>query len=481
MKIQRVFLIKPAYKKSHYRYSDLPAGLGYISHALDKNGIDNIVFDMYHNENVDNLLRAIEDYRPDLIGLSLMSFKFLDHYKLIDSIKTRFPSVLIVAGGPHVSMMRESVLAKCLSIDYGITLEGDNTIIELCNNNANPHEIKGLLYRHGDKILYTGDRPFIDDLDKVGFPTYARFDLKKYDFITIITSRGCPFHCIYCPVLYTIGNRWRYRSATSVGDELEYWYQKGYRRFEFGDDNFTLKQERVFEICDQIEKRKFAGIKIGLGNGIRADRVTKDMLLRMKEVGFSYIAFGVEAGNNKILKNINKGETIDQIETGIKWATEIGFPVNLFFLLGSPGETEEDVRDSVDLALRYPVENVRFYNILPFPQSKLYQWVLENNLFLRDPEQHLNDGSHWVFSPLFETKELPQADRIRLLQWANAVTLKHTYQVVRRRLSAEYREKGIPGPFAPLAAYLAQLIYIRWKFGQTRIGKRIELLFRRDM
>lgn len=151
MNIERVFLIKPAYKKSYYKYSDLPAGLGYISHALDRNGSDNVVFDMYQNENVNALLQAIADYKPDLIGLSLMSFKFLDHYKLIDTIKTQYPHTPIVVGGHHVSMMRESVLAKCESVDFGVTLEGDETIVELCNNNANPHEIKGLLYRDGDK------------------------------------------------------------------------------------------------------------------------------------------------------------------------------------------------------------------------------------------------------------------------------------------------------------------------------------------
>src|SRR3990167_7425596 len=223
-----------------------------------------------------------------------MSYRFLRHYELITLIKSNCPNIPIVVGGPHVSTFREDVLRKCESIDYGITLEGDETIVELCYNIKSPSLVKGLIYRENSDICYTGDRPLITDLDKLDFPKYIRFDLKKYEFITIVTSRGCPFRCIYCPVIYTIGNKWRCRAAISVVNEIEYWSKRGFRRFEFGDDNFTLRRERVLEICNEIENRNLSGIKIGLGNGIRADRVDKPLLSRMKEVGFSYVAFGVE-------------------------------------------------------------------------------------------------------------------------------------------------------------------------------------------
>ena len=106
-----------------------------------------------------------------------------------------------------------------------------------------------------------------------------------------------------------------------------------------------------------------------------------------------------------MLKALNKGETIEKIEEGIKAACEVGFPVHLFFLLGSPTE-KEDVKDSVQLALKYPVEDVRFYNILPFPNSVLYKKIIQEGWFIRDTESHLNESSHWIFSPIFETPEL---------------------------------------------------------------------------
>jgi len=253
-------------------------------------------------------------------------------------------------------------------------------------------------------------------------------------------------------VLYTIGTKFRYRSAESVVEEVEYWYKKGLRKFEFGDDNFTLKRSRVYEICDLLITKNLAGIEIGLGNGIRADRVNVDMLRRMKEAGFSYVAFGVEGGNDKMLTLLRKGESMSQIEKGVKAAVDAGFPVHLFFLLGAPGETEEDVKDSVKFALKYPVVDVRFYNILPFPTTELYSYLEEHDLFIRDPREHLQDSSHWFFKPVFETPELSEKDRIRLLKWSNKVTRRHTNIVLRDIRVSKMNKKGVPYPLAFLLA-----------------------------
>lgn len=476
MKVNRVLLIKPAYQDSYYKYNDLPAGLGYISQALDNNGIDNVFFDMHLTKKHDNLFAYIKQYSPELIGMSLMSYRFMRHYDFIDSIKTKFPNIPIVVGGPHVSIYRERVLEKCRFIDFGVTLEGDETIVDLCNNIETPSNVKGIFYRENDKVIHTGDRPFIEDLDKIGFPKYTHYDLEKYAFITIVTSRGCPFKCTYCPVIYSIGNTWRYRSATSVVDELEYWHKRDYRKFEFGDDNFTLKRTRVLEICDEIEKRDLFGLKIGLGNGIRADRVDKPLLKRMKDVGFSYVAFGVESASNKVLKALRKGETIEKIENGVRAAIELGYPVDLFFLLGSPTETEEDVKESVRFAVKYPVRDVAFYNILPFPNSELYNNLLEEEAFIRDPELHLNESSHWIHSPVFESSELSKEDRVRLLKWANKVTKKHTDRVREENRVKHFETFGIPNILARFMSRFAENKFIKkllLKLGISKIVKDI--------
>ncbi len=129
----------------------------------------------------------------------------------------------------------------------------------------------------------------------------------------------------------------RVRCAENVLDEIEYWYERGYRKFNFVDDNFTFYSDRVHEICDGIERRGLNNLKFTCTNGIRADRVDRQLLTRMKEVGFYYIAFGVEGGNEKILKSLKKGETMEPIKRAIKDVCDLGYEVMLFFLVGSPG------------------------------------------------------------------------------------------------------------------------------------------------
>jgi radical SAM superfamily enzyme YgiQ (UPF0313 family) len=149
--------------------------------------------------------------------------------------------------------------------------------------------------------------------------------------------------------------------------------------------------------------------------------VDKEMLARMREVGFKYIAFGVDGGNNKILGIVKKGETIEAIEQAIEDSCNLGYDVKLLFVIGTPYETREDVEDKVRITRKYPVQEVHFYNTIPYPGTELYDWVKENNLFLKEPEEYLNDVSCLTNVPVFETPELPKAARIELYTYLGKV------------------------------------------------------------
>lgn len=460
MKMNSVLLIKPVYYGSHYGNRYLNAGLAYISEALSKSNIQNKIIDMGIGYNLDDLKNEISEYKTQLIGVSMMSFGYRHNYKMLEAIKQKHPDIPIVIGGPHMSTLRERVLKECPAIDYGITLEGEETIVELCEGQKPVGEIKGLFFRNGsDEIQYNGDRNFIRDLDQNGFPKYSEYQLNKYPrFINIVTSRGCPYHCIYCPVHLAIGKTFRVRSAKSVVDEFQYWYEKGYREFGIADDNFSLMRKRVLDICDEIEQRGLKGLKISCGNGLRADKVDKELLSRMKEVGFHYIAFGVEGGNNKVLEALQKSEKIETIEKAIKDACDLGYMVTLFFLLGSPGETRTDVEDSVRLAKKYPVYDVRFYNLIPFQNTKLYEWVNSNNYFRKDPNQFISEASHWVNDPIFETPELSLIERKKLYKWANNQVKWHTFNIKKKyhydSTIQYFKDKGFPDFLSKLCTKL---------------------------
>lgn len=443
MRIERVMLVNPQYS-GHYT-ATVPTGLGYIAEALVNAGMKYDFVDLGLNHSVTNLKNRILSFRPELIGWQVMTYRHKQTYERIRQIKKMFPHILIIVGGPHISSERIKVLEQNEAIDYGVVLEGEKTIVELCSGDIPLSDIKGLIFRQNEKIIYTGDRKFIEDIDSIPFPKYKKFDLTKYPShsITIVSSRGCPYRCIYCPVKVSIGTKIRFRSPTSVADEIEYWYRLGYKRFGFADDNFTLLKGRVHEICDEIERRGIKGLQLLCGNGIRADKTDRFLLQKMRQAGFTWLAFGVEAGNNRILKRVKKDQKIEDVEKAISIACELGFDVNLFFLVGSPGETEADIQDSINLALRYPVAKAAFYNLIPYPNTELYDWVKQNDYFLCPPENYLNDASGWVNNPVFETPELPFETRKRMFRICKQVTKKIERNYLRRKL-AKY---GILGDF----------------------------------
>ncbi|MDP3791515.1 MAG: radical SAM protein [Candidatus Omnitrophota bacterium] len=458
---KRVLLIRPNYKQSHYEYVGLPAGLGYISESLKKGKIAHKVFDMSLGYSNRDLLESISSFNPDLIGISMMSFKYRDHYALADFIKDSFKNIKIVAGGPHISTFRARTLEECISIDYGVALEGEDTILELCSGMKNPEEIKGLLYREGGKVLYSGDRDFKIDLDNIGFPKYEYLEKDKYPrFIPLLTSRGCPYSCIFCPVKVTIGRKLRTRSPSSVVDEIEYWYKKdGMRIFNIVDDNFSFQKQRVLDICADIKKRKLSGLILSCRNGIRADTIDKQTLIAMKEAGFNYLAFGVESGSEKMLSIIKKGEKLSDVEKAISDACGLGYMVTLFFILGLPHETEKDAYESLQLAVKYPVFDIRFYNPIPFPGTELYEWVKQNKYFREKEETYLNHSSHWVNNPVFETPEMSAGLRKKLYNEFNKKAKKHTLKT-KLKFSAEMENifSGIGLPVF-ISKILARLYY----------------------
>ncbi|MBD3307167.1 radical SAM protein, partial [candidate division KSB3 bacterium] len=318
--VTRISLIYPPTFESAWGAIRPPIGIGYLSERLQQQGIEHQVIDMSLGDSLAQVQHKIAAFAPNLIGVSMTSLFHQAVYEMLQSLKQCFPAIPLVVGGPHISTLRQQVLEECPAIDYGVTLEGDQTLIDLAQG-LPTDQIKGLLYRTaGNAIAYTGDREFIMDLDHLPFPRYEHFELDRYVTreIGVITSRGCPYACTFCPVKTTIGRTTRFRSVQSVVEELEYWHQRGYRDLLILDDNFAMQQERVYAICDEIDRRDLRGFRLRCGNGIRADHVDYPLLKRMYEVGFRFLSFGVESANEHVLAAITKGERLEQIEQAVR-------------------------------------------------------------------------------------------------------------------------------------------------------------------
>lgn len=458
MRFNRVLLVQAKYDSTFSNV--LPAGIGYLSEFLNSHGIENDVFDLNISKyNERHLLDKIRAFNPDLVGLSMMSLNYKYNYNAMASIRNVFPEIKIAAGGAHISTMREQALTDCGAVDYGIVLEGEHTLLELVRGDDPDPDIKGLIYRDGERIVYNGDRQFIQDLDSIPYPRYKKFVKRDYSpLVSVFSSRGCPFECTYCPVRLAVGRRFVARSAAKVVDEIEYHYARGYREFSFRDDNFTLIEDRVYEVCDEIARRKFKDIYLMCDNGVRADKLNYKMLKRMKDAGFRMIGIGVESGEDRILKSLKKSATVKVMEDAIKTACELGYIVELYFLIGAPGETWQDFEKTVRLATKYPVMIASFYHILPYPNTELFELTKRNGYLLRGPEEYLNDGSQRRNTPFLATPEFPYELRKKAYDYAYKTTsgfIKLTRRAYHKKNALEKFERmGLNHAAASCLAWL---------------------------
>jgi len=443
MTYKRVLLVSPP-SSSYLGAARPPQNLGYLAQALFENNIEYDVIDMRLGYKLKHLFKKIDEFKPDLVGVTMVSLEYKRSYQLITDIREKYPEIGLVAGGPHITVKLETVMQECPALDYCVVHEGEAPLIALCKGDLPTEEQKGLIRRNGEEIIFNGHYPLSKELDGIAWPKYEKFEMEKYiSEMPFNSSRGCPHKCVFCPNKM-ITKKFRWRSPESVVDEIEYWYKKGYRIFNYDDDNFGYFPERVYKICDDIEKRGIVDVEFRCSNGLRADKVDRPLLKRMREIGFNYIAFGVDGGNNKMLKLNKKGETIEQIEEAIKIACELDFDLKIFVITGMPGETLEDIEDSLRLVKKYPIKRVLLNNPVPYPGTELYDTVMENDWFITLPEVYLNYVTEDECEPVFETPELSYQDRVEVLKRCRKIEK----EVTRAAIYRIYKKYGIVGKLA---------------------------------
>jgi len=474
MRYKRILLVSPP-SSSYLGAARPPQNLGYLARALLDRHIEYDILDMRLGYGEKDLDRKISAFGPDLIGVTMVSLEYIRTYRMIERIRDNHPEISVVAGGPHVSVLRQQVLEECSAIDYGVLHEGEKSLVALCEGNDNIERIPDLLWRRGDDIAVNPPSALDRMLDDIAFPTYEKFELEKYiREMPFNSSRGCPYQCVFCPNKMMTG-QFRWRSAGHVVDEIEYWYGRGYRIFNYDDDNFTLRNDRVYEICDEIERRGIREAEFRCSNGVRADRVDEALLRRMKEVGFHYIAFGVDGGNDRMLRINKKGETLAQIENAIHAACGLGYDVKIFVITCMPYETEQDVEDSLRLVQKYPVQRVILNNPIPYPGTELFDIVRTNGWFIKQPEDYLNHVTENENEPVFETPELSREDRVRIIRKCRKIEKKVTREAV-QRMYRRFR------PLNRLAGYLFATDWMQHLFFENMAFRRsIEKIRHRRM
>ena len=363
-------------------------GLPYLAAILEKKRVrvSCIVADA-EGLNVEETAQEVVDLNPDVVGFSIATNNAYNAYKITRLVREKAKDIIFIAGGPHSAVLPEDVLNN--GIDYVCVGEGERTISDFVDFLWKKKEIeegKGVSYFVDGKIKYNERQPLIENLDELPYPAWHLFPIDRYhsEFkkgercLPIMTSRGCPGQCIFC-YKGLFGNRFRVRGSQSVVDEIEYLKEKfKIDTFDILDDYFTAIPKRAIDICKLLIKRKI-NLSWGLPSGIRVDTASKILFQSLKEAGCYRIGFGVESGNDEILKIIKKFITKAQVRKAVGMAKKIGFEISCFFIIGNLGETEKTVNDTIEFAKELDPDIAQFTMAIPYPGSEMFNILKSQN------------------------------------------------------------------------------------------------------
>ena len=393
-----------------------PLGLLYIQAAVERSRHESIFLDANlegwdHEETATQAL----SHNPDLVGLQAMTFTLPDAYLVAKAVKKLNPEVKVLIGGPHSTIYPQET-AGLDAVDFAFAGEGEIdflSFLDVFHNSEARAAIPGIAYKLDGNVHYSPFVGLIKDLDSIPFPARKSSKFKQYCSVlaknnpitTMITSRGCPFKCVFCN---RMGRKYRYHSAQYVLSELEEILHLGLQEVFIHDDTFSINRERVKAICEEIIKR---GYDFVWEARTRADCVDEELLALMRRAGCHRLSFGVESGSERVLKSMKKEIKLNQVEKVFAWCRREGIVTLADFMFGNLDEEIEDIKKTLDLVKRINPDFVQYSICSPYPDTPLYKHGLERRIisydiwldFARDP---LQDFSSPFWTQNFAEEEL---------------------------------------------------------------------------
>ncbi len=401
------------------RYAQPPMGLASLAAVLESQRIDVAILDanalgLRPEEVVSHVADA------DVVGLTAMTPTIGAAVEIARVVKESKPGMPVLLGGAHATLLPEETLATATGVDVVIRGEGEKVIVDLLRALASSQsldELPGITYREGGEVISTLPATENVDLDSLPFLAYHLLPWRRYKphpphgraspFAAIITSRGCPYHCSYCskPVF---GTKFRARSPLRVTDEIAYYRERFHiGELAFYDDVFTLDGKRAHGIAEGMLQK---GLKIPWTCETRVNLVDRELLQHMKQAGCYAIAYGLESASPEILQTLSKNISLEQVEAAVRLTREAGIQTIGYFMLGSPGETPETVRRTIDFAKKLKLNFAQFAVTIPFPGTELYDIYLRNghkDISWEDLSYARLEGG---VTPVFESDRLSKAD-----------------------------------------------------------------------
>lgn len=410
MKKNLTVLINPTNLDPPPNYFGPPYGLSLIGAALKKNRRDVKGYDFDLEPLMVMLYRVkeiIKEEKPRYFGITLQSCSRGPVYELMKVIKEADEKNVIVLGGPFATLEYKFLLNN-FPVDFVVLGDGEITLTELLyclDTNGDVNKIEGIAFRKNKKNFVTGERKKELLLDRLPLPAFEIFgdfsekikngagdDVKNFlldkrclsfkNALLLLSSRGCIYSCIFCPMSKIDKYKIRFHSPEYFVDMVSYFYKKyGIKNYIFGDNFFTLIRKRVLQICDLILKKE---IGISWSCMTRPDYVDKLLLEKMSEAGCYEIAYGVESGSTKIQKILKKNIKLDLALKNMELTKRAGIRSNLMLMVGNLGETKKTIYETIERIKETDPDNVLVKILKVYPGTIIHDIFEKNNLLPKD-------------------------------------------------------------------------------------------------
>ncbi len=395
----RILLVIPPLEYDDSKYvssedSAFPMGIGYLASVLEASYHEVVIYDFQLLSSTMQKFRELV-YREsfDLIGFSINIFTIKSCVYLAELCRSAQPNTMIVVGGPFVTIYPREILKRTQNVNVEVIGEGELTIVDLVDSIRQRRalsEVMGIVYRDGTgDLVSTPPRPLIEKLDSIPFPAFHLFNMFEYrrppgmffklPIHNMITARGCPYKCVFCDDRVIWKDRCRLRSPENIIEEMRILIDRySAKEIQFYDDTFTVSSSRVLKLCELIKKNN---MKIIWRCASRVDKVSKELLFAMYDAGCRSITYGIESGDDRILKLMNKNTTVEQARQAVRYTKEAGIQAKAFFMMNFPGEDVESTEKTIALSRELDLDFSSFSMTVPLGIQ--LREIIESNYVLK--------------------------------------------------------------------------------------------------
>ena len=428
----------PHFERCDTDYMPFPFFLAYAAAVLEQEEHEVLLVDgIAEGIEEDEFISRVEKFGPDVVVLEVSTISIEVDLACARDVRSVCPDAKIVFCGLHTEMFDPAFLKQHPEVDLVMKGEYEYTLRDLVTALANGQSLshtQGILFRSNGKVVFTGDRPLIENIDELPWPARHFLPMDKYcdtpgeiprPSVQMWASRGCPYGCVYCawPQIMYGSQKYRTRDPIKVVDEMEYLVKEmGFKSVYFDDDTFNIGKERILKMCSEIRRRR---LKVPWAIMARADTMDKEMLVALEKAGLEGLKYGVENATQQIVDRAGKALDLRKVEEMVRLTKSMGIWVHLTFMFGLYGETKETMDKTIDFALSLDPDSLQFSIATPWPGSKFFkQLEKDGHLLSRNYAEY--DGYNVA---VIKTDMLAKDDLEAALRKANRLWDEH----VRRR------------------------------------------------